>query len=101
MQKKEDECYNTNPTYETLSDEKVSQAVSSSEKESKGLQSSSNSRSNRTYRKPMSIYGDSTIENLRNLSKAEKELRGIFYAVKQYEFPIIKDAEGNIKIGRY
>lgn len=53
-----------------------------------------------SYRKSNFTYGDRNIENLenlRNLCKAEKELRGIFQAVKQYEFPIIKDAEGNIK----
>ena len=52
-------------------------------------------------RKTNSLYGDGTIEYLRSLSKAEKELRGIF-SFKQYEFPIIKDADGNIKhIGKY
>jgi hypothetical protein len=90
-------------TFETHSDEKNSchtLAISSSEKESKEQQSSSHSRKTLSSRKHRSIYGN--IENLRNIQKAEKELRGIFYSVKQYEFPIIKDAEGNIKIiGKY
>jgi hypothetical protein len=39
---------------------------------------------------------------LRNLKKAEQELRGIFQSVKYYEFPVVKDADGNIKlIGKY
>lgn len=92
---------------DTLSDERVSGAISSSEKESKGdLQSqSSHSRQGLSYRKSHLSYGERNVENLetlRNLYKAEKELRGIFQTVKQYEFPIIKDAEGNIKqIGKY
>ena len=77
--------------------------MSSSEKESKGdYKSSSHSRKIKTCRKHNSIYDDKSIENLRNLYKAEKELRGIFYSVKYYEIPIIKDSEGNIKIvGKY
>jgi hypothetical protein len=46
----------------------------SSEKESRGdYQSSSHSRKNRHKK-----YNDRTIEHLRNLKKAEQELRGIF-----------------------
>eukprot|EP00347_Sterkiella_histriomuscorum_P004621 403359764 len=117
IQRKDDDIGSAGPTngtliqlqiYEdTFSDERNSQAISSSEKESKGdLQSqSSHSRKGLSYRKSNFSYAGGNIENLenlRNLYKAEKELRGIFQAVKQYEFPIIKDAEGNIKqIGKY
>lgn len=74
--------------------------MSSSEKESKDQQSSSHSRKKKNG--PKSIYGDRTIEHLRNVYKAEQELRGIFQSVKYYEFPVMKDQEGNIKIvGKY
>jgi len=75
----------------------VSIALSSSEKGSKEYQSSSQSRGRRTFRKTNSIYGDGNIENLREVWKAEKEMRGIFKSCKLYEIPIIKDADGNIK----
>ena len=70
------------PTIDTQSDDKNNSnytiQVSSSEKESKEYQSSSNSRKTKTNRKISSIYDDRTLENLRNIYKAEKELRGIF-----------------------
>lgn len=78
LHKKDEEILGSNPTYETLSDERISCALSSSEKESKDYQSSSHSRRNKAVRKANSLYGDGTIEYLRSLSKAEKELRGIF-----------------------
>jgi hypothetical protein len=72
----------------------------SSEKESRGdYQSSSHSRRNKNFK---SNYADRTLENLINIKKAEQELRGIFQQVKYYEFPIVKDSDGNVKlIGKY
>ena len=74
----------------------------SSEKESRGdYQSSSHSRKH-PKKKGKSTFADRTIENLRIIKKAEQELRGIFQSVKYYEFPVVKDADGNIKlIGKY
>ena len=67
---------------ETLSDEKNSGKTGnlSSGQESRDKKSSStHSRIfNQSSKQSQSIYGDNTIENLRNIYKAEKELRGIF-----------------------
>lgn len=79
---------------DTLSDEKNSTNTLVVSQESKGEhQSSSHSRKK---------LPDRTLENIRNLKKAEQELRGIFQSVKYYEFPVMKDADGTIKIiGKY